>query len=72
MSGKKKSKLTFITFKTTKKIPQEVKKNNKYLWMKLEKNKLKKRRKKPSLGEPYKPGLISQTCIPLNHRPELN
>jgi hypothetical protein len=25
-----------------------------------------------SLGEPYKPELISQTCISLNCRPELN
>jgi hypothetical protein len=24
------------------------------------------------LGEPYKPELISQTCISLNCRPELN
>jgi len=32
----------------------------------------KEEKNQVSLGEPYKPGLISQTRIPLNHRPELN
>jgi len=41
--------------------------------MKLEKNKLKKRRKnQASSGEFYKPELISQTRIPLSCRHELN
>jgi hypothetical protein len=38
-----------------------------------EKKSLKKKKKKQvSLGEPCKPGLISQTCNLLNFRPMLN
>jgi hypothetical protein len=45
----------------------------KCLWIKLEKNELKKRRKnQASSGKSYKPELISQTHIPLNCRPGLN
>ena len=42
--------------------------------MKLEKHKLKKRKKEEeaNLSESSKPGLNSQTRIPLKPRPELN